>query len=112
MLTWVPLVSISRMYLGRHFLGDVFGGRRSGRYHSGHRDRRSRSFSPRRSRDRAARGATYRLTAAALAAVGAFGFACQGAYDAGKLLGVATGTFFLVRSGVTILADGLCKPAA
>jgi membrane-associated phospholipid phosphatase len=25
-LVWVPLMSISRMYLGRHFLGDVIGG--------------------------------------------------------------------------------------
>jgi membrane-associated phospholipid phosphatase len=99
MLTWVPLVGLSRMYLGRHFLGDVLGGVAVGVITAAAAFlglKVARLLDATRAR-RVARKLMFV----------SFGFAAfalwirlPGAYDAGRLLGLSVGAFVIVRSGV------------
>jgi membrane-associated phospholipid phosphatase len=99
MFTWVPLVGISRIYLGRHFPGDVLGGVAVGVITA------AAAFiglSVARLPDatRAMRVARNLLLVSAAFAAFSLWIRLPGAYDAGRLLGLSVGVFAIVRGGV------------
>lgn len=100
-LAWIAAMAISRMYLGRHFLGDVIGGVFVGLGTLGvafgvlqlaHLVRESRKHHP---------WPAHRIMAIAIVfAGGALLVGLPDAGDAGRLLGTAIGALFLVRHDV------------
>ena len=94
-LVWVPLMAVSRMYLGRHFLGDVLGGLGIGVI--------AATIGvlgltlARLANDRRAANAAARTMAVAVGCACAAVWAGIGAYDAGRLLGLAAAVLLLVQ---------------
>lgn len=109
MLSWVPLMAISRIYLGLHFLGDVLGGVAVGVIAAATAllgltiARLAAPATPREAGAGGKRDApTARhilITALAIAAV-ALWIRLPGSYDAGRFLGVGLAVFLIVRSHV------------
>jgi membrane-associated phospholipid phosphatase len=96
---WVPLVAVSRLYLGRHFIGDVLGGVAVGIIAA---SVAIVGLTAARLGNRREAGLTAWRMAGAAAVLAAFALWIRlpGAYDAGRFLGVAVGTLLLVKSGV------------
>ncbi len=97
MLIWVPLMAISRMYLGRHFAGDVLGGVAVGTIAAAiavlwwklpHLEDPARGW-------RVARRALY--TGAGLAALALIA-GLPPAYESGRLIGFAVGALLVARA--------------
>jgi membrane-associated phospholipid phosphatase len=100
-LAWVPLMALSRMYLGRHFLGDVLGGFGGAVIVTAIGLlglNLARLGNPATAADRARRIARrVLLIAAALTASGIF-FDVPDPLDASRLLGLAAGVMLILRS--------------
>jgi membrane-associated phospholipid phosphatase len=108
MAVCIPLMALSRLYLGRHFVGDVLGGVGVGVIAATIGFlvlTLARLSNPKRANDPAAR-AVIVAGGCALAALGS-GF---GAYDAGRFLGLAAGVMLLVYD--QSLAAGLAHGRA
>jgi membrane-associated phospholipid phosphatase len=107
-VAWMAAMAISRMYLGRHFPGDVLGGVGVGLVvllvgfaglQLGHLARESRVHHP---------WPAHRvMTIAIVMAAGALLVALPDAGDAGRLLGIAIGVLFLVHHDVFAHASAL-----
>jgi membrane-associated phospholipid phosphatase len=105
-IIWIGLMALSRLYLGRHFPGDLFGGVivglvtvliGFGALRLGHLARELRAHDP---------WPAHRLLAVAAAlALTAVLFGLPDAGDAGRLLGVAAGVLVLVHHDVFARAD-------
>ena len=112
-VAWIALMALSRMYLGRHFLGDVLGGAGIGLAAIGvgfgvlklaHLARESRAHDP---------WPAHRVAAVAVALAGsALLVGLPDAGDAGRLLGAAIGVLFLVNHDVFELAQTKLARAA
>jgi membrane-associated phospholipid phosphatase len=99
MFTWMPFVAVSRMYLGRHFLGDVVGGFAVGVIAV------ATAFvgltlARLRDPESAPRAARHLLLTAVGLTVFALWIRLPGAYDAGRFLGVAVAVFLIIQSAV------------
>ena len=94
-LVWVPLMAISRVYLGSHFLGDVLGGLGVGVIAA------TIGFLgltlARLANEKRAIHAAGRTIAVAIGCACAAIWAGIGAYDAGRLLGLAAAVLLLVQ---------------
>ena len=100
-VVWIAAMALSRMYLGRHFPGDVIGGvlvglaalwLAFGGLKLSHLARELRAHHP---------WPAHRvMTVAIVLAAGALAFGLPDAGDAGRLLGTAIGVLFLVRHDV------------
>ena len=100
MLVWLPLMALSRIYLGRHFVGDVLGGVAVGTIATAiailwwrlpRLERAERGW-------RVARRALY--AGAGLATL-AFIAGIPPAYESGRLLGVSIGAFLVARDATS-----------
>ena len=99
MLAWVPLMAISRMYLGRHFLGDVLGGVGVGVIAAA---TALLGLTIARLENVKLAPTTARhilVTAVVLASVFLY-IRWPGSYDAGRFLGVSVAVFLIIRSKV------------
>jgi membrane-associated phospholipid phosphatase len=96
---WVPLMAISRMYLGRHFLGDVLGGVAVGVIAAA-TALLGLTIARLENRRLAPRAARHLLVAAGALAAFALWIRLPGAYDAGRFLGVGAAVFLIVRGDV------------
>jgi PAP2 superfamily len=95
MLVWIPAMALSRMYLGRHFLGDVLGGMGVGVIAVAIGVlglTLARLSNPRRAGDAAGRS----LLLAGLCAILALVIGIPAPYDAGRFLGLAIGAAWIV----------------
>jgi membrane-associated phospholipid phosphatase len=98
MLTWVPVVAISRIYLGRHFVADVLGGFGVGVIAAAIA---VLGFNLSRLPGAAAGRIARRLLLVACVFAGfALWIRLPGAYDAGRFVGVAAAVFLIVRGGI------------
>lgn len=107
-VSWIAAMAISRMYLGRHFPGDVIGGVAVGiavlavgflALELGHLAQESRVHHP---------WPAHRvMTIAIVLSAGALLVALPDAGDAGRLLGTAIGALFLVHHDVFAHAAGV-----
>lgn len=107
MAIWLPIMAISRMYLGRHFLGDVLGGFGVGviaAFTALIALRLARlanhSTSAPAGRTLAPRTARNLLIVAVSIAIVALWTRLPSAYDAGRFFGVGVAIFLIVRSQV------------
>jgi membrane-associated phospholipid phosphatase len=100
-LVWVPIVALSRMYLGRHFLGDVLGGFGAGVIVTAIGMlglNLARLGNPATAPDRARRIARRVLLIAAALTVAGIAIDVPDPLDASRLLGLAAGTVLIVRT--------------
>ena len=95
LVVWIPAMALSRMYLGRHFLGDILGGVGVGviAVAIGFLALTlARLSNPKRAHEAVARS----LIVGGLCALFALMFGVPAAYDAGRFLGLAIGAAFVV----------------
>jgi membrane-associated phospholipid phosphatase len=100
-MVWMPIVALSRMYLGRHFLGDVLGGFAAGVIVTAIGVlglNLARLANPATAPDRVRRIARRVLLIAAALTVSGIMIDTPDPLDASRLLGLAAGAMLIVRS--------------
>ncbi len=103
LVTWMPLMATSRMYLGRHFLADVLGGCAVGVIAAAAAFL-GLTLARLENRRLAPRAARQLLLAAVVLTAFALWIRLPGAYDTGRFLGAAVAVFLMIRSDVADVA--------